>query len=97
MRLVLAKIFIADCFDPRCAPDERTIHEAIRRGPHDRNGLPGRFIGRNAYVDLDALEASTGNALADKILGIASDTAHSGRHRLNASQQSQRNPRGELQ
>lgn len=68
MRLLLAKVFIRDYFDPRHRPDERTIYSAIKRGPFVDNGLPGRIIGRKAYVDIDALEWSTGNAIADKIL-----------------------------
>ena len=64
MRLVLAETFAGRHFDPKDAPDLRTIRDWVRLGK-----LPGREIGRRTYVDEEAFLRSTGNAMADKILG----------------------------
>lgn len=66
MRLVLAETFVERHFDPKDAPDLRTVREWVRSGV-----LPGRELGRRVFVDEEAFLASTGNAIADKILGAA--------------------------
>jgi hypothetical protein len=64
VRLVLAETFAGRHFDPKDAPDLRTVREWVRLGK-----LPGREIGRRTYVDEEAFLRSTRNELADKILG----------------------------
>lgn len=63
MRLIKAKTFANRYFDPEDRPDERTVRDWVRRGE-----VAGRLAGRLVYVDADAWEAETGNALADNIL-----------------------------
>ena len=60
---VRAETFVLRHFDPKDAPDLRTVRDWVRTGK-----LPGRDFGRRTYVDEEAFLNSTGNALADKIL-----------------------------
>lgn len=62
MRLVLARTWINRHFDPADAPDERTVRSWVRNGQ-----VRGREIGRRVYVDDEAFQRTTGNALADKL------------------------------
>ena len=65
MRLVTARIFAQRWFDPACRPDKRTLHRWV-----ECKELPGRVINGTAYVDEAAwLGGTTGNDIADKILG----------------------------
>jgi hypothetical protein len=67
MRLIRATTAIRRFFDPEDAPDYRTVIAAIRRGD-----IPGQIWENGdrvqAWVDAEAFEARTGNALADEIL-----------------------------
>jgi len=63
MRLVYPATFRRRHFDPEDAPDERTIRSWVRAGH-----LPGREVAGKVFVDEDAWLASTGDALADRVL-----------------------------
>lgn len=73
MRLLLADTWAARRFDPKDAPDARTVRAWVRKGE-----VPGREIGRRVYVDDEAFCASTGNSLTDKIMASASGLSQSG-------------------
>ena len=65
MRLIRAETFAERFFDAADRPDNRTVRSWV-----ELQIVPGRIIGRNVYVDVEAFEAtpSTGNQLADLIL-----------------------------
>lgn len=67
MRLMRAKTFSERYFDPADAPDERTV-----RGWVECGSVPGKLVALGTrtmtYIDADAWEERTGNALADRII-----------------------------
>lgn len=67
MRLMRPATFVARYFDEADQPDERTIRAWVENGT-----IAGKIIdtGRRVqvFVDADAWEQITGNALADSIL-----------------------------
>lgn len=85
MRLISAKTFSSRYFAEGDQPDPRTVHGWVAKGV-----VPGRIINKVAYVDAEAFENSTGNTLADRILGntgqsvIQSATNGGGGPRLSA-------------
>ncbi len=64
MQLMLAKDWIKECTAGDNRPTVRTVREWVRTGE-----LPGQVIGRRIYVDNDAVQKRTGNAVADAIIG----------------------------
>lgn len=74
MRLVLADTWVARRFDPKDAPDARTVRSWVREGQ-----IPGREIGRRVYVDDEAFSDSSGDALTDQIMAAARETALPGK------------------
>jgi hypothetical protein len=66
MRLITAQVFSQRYFDPDCRPDKRTVRAWVEKGR-----VPGKVVEPHIYVDADAWEASTGDAIADKILSAA--------------------------
>lgn len=61
---MLASTFAKRYFDADDQPDPRTVRSWVEKGK-----VAGRVVGSTTYIDADAWEASTGNALADKIIG----------------------------
>lgn len=72
MRLINPAQFAEQYFDPRSAPDLRTIRSWVEKGI-----VPGRVIDTGArkqvFVDAEAWEEKplTGNPLADRVLAKA--------------------------
>lgn len=66
MKLIRAQTFAKRYFGPEDEPDLRTVRSWVGNGT-----VPGRIVGVIAYVDAEAWEKSTGNALADRIMGKA--------------------------
>lgn len=66
MRLIRSETFAARYFAEGDAPCKRTIKTWVENGT-----VAGRIVGMLVYVDADAWERSTGNAVADRILQAA--------------------------
>ena len=66
MRLIRAETFAQRYFAPEDQPDKRTVRTWVENGT-----VPGRIVGVMTYVDAEAWEKSTGNAIADRILKAA--------------------------
>jgi len=66
MKLIRAETFAARYFDEGDKPDPRTVRSWVQNGV-----VKGRVVGTITYVDAETWEQTTGNALADKILGKA--------------------------
>lgn len=65
-RLKKLSLFQAEHFEPGSAPTMKTLRTWV-----DDGTLPGRKIGGMYYIDMAKYEATTGNALVDKVLKAA--------------------------
>lgn len=68
MKLMSVTKAIERYWHPEDRPDKRSVIAAVRRGD-----IPGKIIGAGqrtkCWVDVEAFESTTGNRLADRILG----------------------------
>lgn len=66
MKLIRAETFAKRYFAAEDQPDKRTVRTWVENGT-----VPGRIVGVMTYVDAEAWEKSTGNAIADLIMAKA--------------------------
>ena len=63
MRLMNIDEYAETYYTEQSRPSRRTIIRLINEGT-----LPGKKLGRNYYIDVDALEAMSGMSLVDGVL-----------------------------
>ena len=63
MKLITVDRFRGEFFEKGSAPDPRTVRSWI-----DQGIVPGRVLGKKAYVDKEALEAGTSSELVSRVM-----------------------------